>query len=250
MKLTISLLCLLCLCGCRAYDVEVNAWTDGSNISSQPYCIVAAAADMVPSDLQFAQYAAWVKLGLAERGYTETSLEKAQTLIAMAYGMNGPYAASYVSAMGATPTVTGAAGYSSANAGGATSVSASVAGDADDPPAGGATSAGVSVAHVNRMHGEPVFVGGYYGSYYNGYTSSVFVRFLHLAAYDNVGGHRGAQRWRVDITSSGTENDLRSIMPFLVAAAYNYIGTDTEHQLDMTITAKDPRYLLISGKSR
>jgi hypothetical protein len=227
MRYAILPLCMLALAGCNAHDVSVTAWSDGREMQDKSYCIVGDTQDIIPNDLEFQEFAQYVRRGLAAEGYSEAAIGNTALLVSLAYGMYGPYVTPY-----AYMTELTTPQYTLAAAGQA----------ADDPPA--------EHAHVGGgvMHHEPGFVGGgYYGSYYNGYTSSQYVRFLHLAAYDNAGGKRGNQRWRVDAVSSGSEHDLRKLMPFMVAAAYGYVGMDTGTQKDLTISSKDARYKTVVG---
>lgn len=226
MKSTFISFFLVVLAGCNAHDVSVSAWTDGKEIGEKTYCFVAGARDITPTDLEFKEFSVYARRGLVAQGYTEAAIDKAALLVSLAYGMNGPYAAPYAYMVDLTGP------------------KAVLVSDAE-----AATSAGVSVASGSHLGHEPTFVGGYYyGSYYDGYYATQYVRFLHMAAYDNKGGKRGDQRWRVDAISAGTENDLRRIMPFLMAGAYPRIGQDTGRQIDMVIYGKTPAYKLIIGQ--
>jgi hypothetical protein len=79
-------------------------------------------------------------------------------------------------------------------------------------------------------------------------TPNNYVRFVRMAAYDmGPGGSRGPQRWRIDASSIGAGTDLRRIVPFLMAGARGYIGTDTGRSVRTDVKENAPGYQLVTG---
>jgi hypothetical protein len=89
MRLTPLLVLLAILAGCTPYKhVVVNAWSDGTDVSKKPYCLVPSQ-DIVPGDLEFSQFAAYARRVLDHHGYTETTPDKAELTITLSYGVGG-----------------------------------------------------------------------------------------------------------------------------------------------------------------
>jgi hypothetical protein len=89
MKISLSLFLLALVAGCTPYQhVVINSWSDGTDVSGKPYCLVPGQ-DVVPGDLEFAKFAAYARRALDHRGYTETTPDKAQVTITLSYGVGG-----------------------------------------------------------------------------------------------------------------------------------------------------------------
>jgi hypothetical protein len=216
-------LCLLVVTGCTpSFDVAVTGWSDGSDASAKPYCIVPASRGTAPSDLEYLEFAACVKRGLADRGYKEASRESAELIVTLSYGSGGPYTSTY---------------YYADPPGEAPAGAIAVASTESHPMGGGG----------RAFHGRMATGIGTGTGFYNDYgVVTVYDKWLQVAAYDKAGGGQlGPQRWRVDAVSSGPTADLRQVVPYLVAGSYQYFGQDTTKQLVLTVSKKDERYKVV-----
>jgi hypothetical protein len=75
-------------------------------------------------------------------------------------------------------------------------------------------------------------------------SSTVYDRFLILAAYD-LNAFRitkqEIQLWKTIITSSGSSDDLRTVIPYLVFAAKPYLGGNTGKRVKVILLNGDKR---------
>ncbi len=69
---------------------------------------------------------------------------------------------------------------------------------------------------------------------------TTYVTTLVLEAYDL---NRKSQLWKTTTKLTVYKPDLRSILPFMVAASSDYFGINTEKQINVTIREDDPRVL-------
>lgn len=87
--------------------------------------------------------------------------------------------------------------------------------------------------------------GGYNTFGVTGYTSQVgvdvsYIKFMVLSAMKND-KKLNQEVWKVAVESSGSNNDLRSIFPFLVVASESYIGRDSKEKVKIKIPEEDVR---------
>ncbi len=54
--------------------------------------------------------------------------------------------------------------------------------------------------------------------------------------------------WKMTVTSTGSSNDLRLVMPVLVAASQPYLATNTERKVRVELHFDDPEVLIIKGE--
>jgi hypothetical protein len=72
---------------------------------------------------------------------------------------------------------------------------------------------------------------------------TTYVTTLVLEAYDLKDLNRKSQLWKTTTKLIVYKPDLRSILPFMVAASSDYFGINTEKQINVTIREDDPRVL-------
>ncbi len=82
-----------------------------------------------------------------------------------------------------------------------------------------------------------------------GYTNTnitVFTRVLLLSSYD-LKQYREKnellQLWETQIVSTGSNNDLREVLPYLIAASEDFIGKDTKKQVRIVIKKNNSKVL-------
>ena len=83
------------------------------------------------------------------------------------------------------------------------------------------------------------------------YTS--YTRYLIIAAYE-AGSFRESEGkelvevWKTTAESTGASDDLRRVMPVMVAAACEYVGTETKKKVDITLREDDRKVKFIKGE--
>ena len=149
------------------------------------------------NDLEFQDYAHMVEMKLSERGCRRTDLSSADMAIFIAYGINsaGVRNYSYSLPVYGTNTFSG----SSFGSRGMTSFSGTTSGIVGSQTVAGSTSE---------------------------YTRTLIVDVVDFAYYKNTG--QVVSLWKGDITSTGSSNDLRLIMPMLVESGFRHFGQNTK----------------------
>jgi hypothetical protein len=71
------------------------------------------------------------------------------------------------------------------------------------------------------------------------YLRTLSLDALDLAEYKISG--KSIQLWKTTVTSEGSSGDLRSVFPFLVLAASDYVATNTGRKVAVIINADDDR---------
>lgn len=89
MRMACLLLLLAAIAGCTpCKHVAINAWSDGTDISRKPYCLVPGQ-DVVPGDIEYSRYAAYAMTVLERSGYSEAPFDKAEVVVTLSYGVGG-----------------------------------------------------------------------------------------------------------------------------------------------------------------
>jgi len=91
---------------------------------------------------------------------------------------------------------------------------------------------------------------GYYGRHYHPYNNfwyggqttyrkvySYYNRYISLLSKDSL----GKELWRVDVSSIGESKNLRKIVPMLLEASEEYIGTNTKEPIKMIVKEKSDK---------
>lgn len=235
MRLTIGLMLLstLILTGCMAqrYVVDVDGLAAAERIASldgERFILIPGNEGVSAGDLQFREYAGYVKKALEARGFIEAStFDDARIAIFVTYGISDPQQniASYL-----TPTW-GQTGIASART------------------IGSVTSHGNSSVSYNAT---TTFTPSYGVTGYanTSYTYETFTRGLSLSAYDLTAyilSGKEIELWRTMAISTGRSGDLRRVMPMLVAAIEPFIATNTGGSMRMALGENEAAVVRIRG---
>jgi hypothetical protein len=75
-------------------------------------------------------------------------------------------------------------------------------------------------------------------------TYTIYIKYIVLNAVDYAAyrdGKRTVQLWKTTITTRGVSDDLRKLFPIMIAASFDYIGTDTGEKIEIEIGEEDER---------
>ncbi|NLA73988.1 MAG: hypothetical protein GX846_00650 [Deltaproteobacteria bacterium] len=231
----LSLLCILALCGCASlsnfgrhrFNISIDSLAAPGAVSKKIYLLLPGNQGVTAADLQFKEYAEYLKRVLDKRGYVYTeSKDEANVAIYLAYGMGDPQTHQYSYDL----PVWGRTGYYASRT--------RVAETTDD----GKTSYRTYTAYT------PAY--GYIG--YSSRIDSVttYMRFAVITAYDYDQFKKDeaeVQLWKTTINSTGTTDDLRRIFPILMAASLPYLATDTGEKVYVAMYETDPVAQEIKG---
>lgn len=149
------------------------------------------------SDLEFQDYARMIEMKLSERGYRRGDISSADMAIFIAYGINSAGVRNYAYSLPVYGTNTFSG--SSFGSGGMTNFSGMTSGVVGSQTVAGST---------------------------REYTRTLIVDVVDFAHYKNTG--QIVSLWKGDITSTGSSNDLRLVMPMLVEAGFRHFGQNTK----------------------
>ena len=183
--------------GCTEFHVVANGFQnrDRQLPAQATYAILPVKGQ--DSDLEFQEYARMVEMKLSERGYRRGDINSADMAIFIAYGINSAGVRNYAYSLPVYGT--NAFSGSSFGSGGMTNFSGTTSGVVGSQTVAGST---------------------------REYTRTLIVDVVDYAHYKNTG--QIVSLWKGDITSIGSSNDLRLVMPMLVEAGFRHFGQNTK----------------------
>ena len=179
------------------------------------YIFMPTDKDVNSGDLRFMEYAAYIEKALAWKGYRKASnADEANIIIYVTYGVGEPKEHSYAYSVPLYGII--------------------------KPPKPSSPPLG---SPPGSPPGNPPFgsynpVYGIIGSTtkYDSYTT--YFRYCKIEAFDlkllREGGAE-KQLWSTIITSTGRSDDLRQVMPYMIAGARDYIATDTGKKVEISV---------------
>ncbi|GEM_PF-3364292 len=218
--------------GCRlnyvvhdTYFVSTNSICDSNLIKGESsyvgYCLVLPASkDISPSDLEFREYASYIKRALESMGYKNVfEHQKPDVVVFLDYGVGEPNEHTKTFSV----PIYGQTGISSS------------------------TSTSDMYGNYYTTY-QPSY--GVIGSETESYTYETYSKYIRLVAYssrDKDENGNFAELWKTYIVNSNRESDLRSEFPNMLGTALSYIGTDTKKWIDLNATDDDEGILIVKG---
>lgn len=190
-------LLLILQTGCTQFHVIANGFQNRDRQLPAQATYVILPVKGQDSDLEFQDYARMVETKLSERGYRRADINSADMAIFIVYGINFAGVRNYAYSLPVYGTNTFSG--SSFSGGGMTSFS-------------GTTSGIVGSQTVAGSIRE--------------YTRTLIVDVVDFTHYKNTG--QVVLLWKGDITSTGSSNDLRLVMPMLVESGFRHFGQNTK----------------------
>jgi hypothetical protein len=211
------------LFGCGSlFQVEVNGYSAGEIFpNAQQVLILPGNTNIDPESFEYKEYKAQLSTVMQDRGYVLTeSRDDADLYILFSYSIDGE-AISYsytVPTYGAVPS------------GGATATVYDFG----------------SISTVDVQQGTTVGVTGQ--NTYSG-TRNVYHRAMGLIAFDADEYRATGQTkrvWQLEVQSDGSTNNLREVMPYLIAGAEPHIGTNTGKPIKKNLSRGNKRATQLS----
>jgi hypothetical protein len=218
----LALLCAL-LSGCvgTSYHVGVSGFTDPAYTGGRSYWLLPGMKGLAADDLEFREYAGYLRRGLSQSGFTEApSFEQADLAIFVSYGVGDTREQNYSYSL----PIYGQTG------GGTYDFS-------------GTTYSGTGAATTyGTIYQQPQY--GIVGSQQISGTQVTHLRHLLVDALD-LKAYRTDKKavsvWRTQVLSRGTSADLRHVFPVLVVAATPHFGKNTKERVVLDISEGDKR---------
>jgi len=193
-------------------NVSVDAYASYNYQKGSKVFLLCNDPDIYPDDLRNIEFEKLLKKLLAPQGYVFTeSVDNADVVIFYQYSISAPQQYVHTSLV----------------------------------PVWGNTGVVSSQTHTKttfsgKTYQETTYQQGYgvVGQQAVSNTVTTYIRSISFSAYDNnVYKSTGKNKmiWSVDLTSEGSTNDLRYVMPYMLAASENHIGTNTGKKITETI---------------
>lgn len=209
-------------------DVVIDGLASPGAKSAASYIVLPGNENVTTDDLQFQEFAEYIKRGLANRGYSPAeSADAANVAVVVHYGIGEPQTAVRTY----TLPVWGQTGVASTYSSGTVR-----------PTYGG------GVSYSGTTYNTPQY--GVTGSTTHVQTATYFNRYAVITAYDFQEfrkSQRQVQVWKTTITSAGTNSDLRVIFPMMIGAALPYLAENTGQKVKAQIGDQDDALKVVKG---
>lgn len=204
----------------KHFTVQIDSIGSDLYQEQKTYIAVPTDKDVSADDLRFKEYAGYIRKILAKKGYMEVnSTDDANIIVYLTYGVGDPELHTYAYSLPVYGQV------------GIIASPGPAPGNPGQPP-----------RKPPFEHFSPIF--GIVGTKTEYQTVTTYFRYCKIEAFD-LSLYRTTntekQLWSTIITSRGESDDLRMVMPYMIAAAENYIGVDTGRKVEVVIDEKDER---------
>lgn len=228
----IGLSALLLVAGCATmgqprFHVVVDSLASPRAERQRSYVLLPGNDGVTWEDLQFQEYAQYVKRALQARGFQPAERpEDADVAIVLSYGIGDPQTRQYTYSL----PVWGQTGVSSSHT------------------YGTATAFG----NMATYSGTTTYTPSYGVTGYTTHVGSVttYFRYALITAYDFAefrATNKQVQLWRTTITSSGSSGDLRRVFPILISAGVPHLDSNTGQQVEVQLYESDDAVKAIKG---
>jgi hypothetical protein len=224
-------------------DARVDGLSSTTAGSKRTYLILPGNKHVQPLNLQFQEFKLQTERALHYRGFIPApDPETADLLIFLAYGLGEPHVSyDYLSppppespqsppAAPASQPLAQPIAYSEPPAPPAPPGPPPATGN--QPPPASSDSYGSSALPPHSRH--------------NRYIRSLALSAIDLAYFKATG--ELAEVWRTNVSSIGKSDDLRRIVPVMLAAAIKRIATGTNGRIDVRVTERHPKARYIRGE--
>jgi len=226
MKTFLVVLVTFVFCSCFAqeestdkifYSVSVRSLKDADTPMQKYYHILPGDKGISEGDIEFKEFARQIKFVLRKKGYIERTIDKAQFVIFLTYGIGEPQVDNYSFTFPEFGKIGGSTTTFSAH-----------------------SWEGMGSTVTGEMTQEPTY--GVTG--YDKYSGSVttYTRYMILDAYDLQGykwNGKTENTWRTYVVSSGRSDDLENVFTYLVVASENYINNKTNGDAHLRLEEED-----------
>lgn len=225
-------ICVTLLSGCATmrptrFLSSVDSLARADATAKKRYILMPGNKNVEVADLQFQEFAAYIDKALAEKGFVKTTtFQEADVAVFLTYAIGDPQTHQYTYSL---PTW-GQTGVASSHTHGTVSSYGSM----------GTYSGTTTYTPTYGVTGSTTHVGSH----------TTYTRFLVLDAYDvatHIKENKMNQVWKTSAISTGSSNDLRQVVPYMVTAMKPHLGTNTGRKVEVEVREDDPAVQLLRG---
>lgn len=206
---------------------SVSALARSDAQEKRKFLLLPGEEGVAEMDLQFLEYAGYVRRLLGETGFVPaSSVDDADAIVFLSYGIGDPKEHVYSYSV----PVWGQTGVSSSYTTGTVSTNGSYSGSTTYVPTYGVT-------------GHSSHVGTY----------TTYTRFMRVAAFDAreyVKSQKLIQVWTTTVVSTGSSGDLRRVFPYMAAACRRLVSVSTPESVKISVPEGDPYVEWLLAKPR
>ena len=229
---TTILLGLFCvfLSGCVGlhYSVSVSGFNDPTFTGGRTYWLLSGKKDVTTDDLEFREFASYLRSGLNQAGFMEApGFDRADLAVFISYGSGNAKEHNYSYSL----PIYGQTGGGTYNFSGTTFSGSSTA------------------TTYGTIQQQPQY--GVVGSQQISGTEINYLRYLVVDVLDAKKFQlekKVVPVWKTEVSSWGRVDDIRYAMPPLVVAATPYFGKNTKQRLFFNINVGDKRLQLLRSR--
>jgi hypothetical protein len=223
------LVCLLLLsiegCGGDRYEAQVSAFLNEDHpIASGATYVVLPGRD-IQEDPEFKQYRKMAERKLDSLGYKKADFANADIAVLLSYAVDSGRTHQYAQS---TPVY--------GNKGGGTSTVQGM-----NLSTGQLYTGTVQTPSTYGVVGSKTEVGTYVE-----YTRTLKMDTFDLTILRST--KNPEQMWKAEVTSVGSSNDLRRVMPVLIETGLRHFGQDTKRQIEYTLRENDENIRTLRGE--
>lgn len=211
------------------YVMEVDSYGNESLSTAQKYIIKSGDTTVNENDLQYIEFSEYIKKTLNAKGLIEVSkLEDANLVVFFKYGISDPK--TFQTSL-SIPSW-GQTGISSSN----------TTGNIKSAPYSN------NITYNQTTTSTPTY--GITGSTNMPLLITHYLRYITLTVFDfNEYKESGKEKivWKTVITSSGGNDDLRRVIPYLIVAGQDYFGKSSGERKEIEIYEGDQRINQLKG---
>lgn len=223
------------------FVVEVDAYGDDSYLNSKKYLLLPADSTIDMNNLEYIEYSSYVVKILNNKGYIEVfNISDADIIIYFNYRISEPIVYQETESI----PIRGQTGVSSV-----TSISNSNSTTNNGYQYKYIKTGSTSTSNINtttQTYAVPQY--GTVGYREKTTTHTEYLRFVHLIAY-NINNNNNRAIWSTVITSSGSSNDLRKVIPYMLIGGSKYLGKSSEEKKERRIYENDERVIWLKASS-
>ena len=221
------------LAGCATlgqpmFEVDVDALTSPEGQQKRTYVLLPGNEGVSQEDLQFQEYAAYLRRALQSRGFVPAQhAGDADVAIVLSYGIGEPQTIQYTYSV----PVWGQTGLVASQT------------------YGTATTYGNSASYTGTTTYQPTY--GVTGYVPQVGTRTQYRRYAVMTAYAAKAPKKNEPQkeyWRTTVTSSGWSGDLREVFPVMIAAATPYLATSTGKKVPVSLYENDNSVRAVKGQ--
>jgi hypothetical protein len=225
--LTLFLLSMTISCGLQpkqnlgaSVKVDINSYADDNALNFKKYLLLPSDENISADSLEYREFSSYIVKVLSEKGFSQVNdISSADLVVFFSYGIGEPkleYSTRLIPQWGQVGVISNTTGsvYGAGNYAGFSSTTTHT-------PQYGLT------GFTQQVTARTVY-------------SRYFTLFAYSISNQSTESRSLSEVWRLVADSTGNSNDLRFILPMMVAASQDYIAKNSRRKISVNIRERSP----------